>query len=150
MTQLIAFILALTFSLSPTTGVADSAAGVTRFTTVDIFLDTGDFPLAAYQLDFNAAVGDVRIVGIEGGEHTAFSEPPFYDPKAIQQERVILASFNTAGADSLPTGRTRIATVHLHVNGESEPKFTASLTAVADDRGELIPHALVEIQGHNP
>src|SRR6185503_6777104 len=63
-----------------------------RFNALDIFVDSGTRPLAAYQLTFTATTGDVKIVSIEGGEHPAFKEPPNYDPQAIQQERAILAA----------------------------------------------------------
>src|SRR5258708_11805614 len=69
--------------------------GRSRFCAVDIFVDSGSTPLAAYQLSFAVTNGLAKIVGIEGGEHAAFRQPPFYDPKAIQNEIAILASFNT-------------------------------------------------------
>src|SRR5512140_2968924 len=80
--------------------------GRSRFGAVDIYVDSGSTPLAAYQLEFTATNGVAKIVGIEGGEHTAFRQPPFYDPKAIQHERVILAGFSTADAAGLPIGKT--------------------------------------------
>ncbi len=103
--------LAVVFGAVAESDVTDRSA--TRFTTVDIYLDSGDMPLAAYQLQFKATEGEVKIVGIEGGEHDAFSEPPYYDPEAIQRERVIIAAFNTSDASQLPAGRTRVATIHL-------------------------------------
>ena len=69
-------------------------------------MDSGSTPLAAYQIEFTATNGIARIVGIEGGAHPAFRQPPFYDPKAIQHEHVIIASFSTANAADLPTGKT--------------------------------------------
>jgi len=47
-----------------------------RFQTVDIFVDSNEQPLAAYQLEMVAESGEVRIAGIEGGEHAAFKSPP--------------------------------------------------------------------------
>ena len=52
-----------------------------RFVAVDIFVDSQDKSLAAYQLEFSVTNGVAKIVGIEGGEHPAFREAPFYDPK---------------------------------------------------------------------
>jgi hypothetical protein len=75
-----------------------------RFLTVDIFVDTKDKPLAAYQIEFSATNTVAKIVGIEGGEHPAFRDAPYYDPKALQQERVILAAFSTEPDNRLPTG----------------------------------------------
>lgn len=149
MTMWFAWILSLALLLNPVADTAVDNPGQTHFSTVDILLDSGDNTLAAYQLEFKATAGDVKIVGIEGGEHPTFNEPPFYDPKAMQQQRVILASFNTADADDLPTGRTRIATIHLHVTGETEPQFAIDLTVAADEQGNPI-HAETELQGHNP
>jgi hypothetical protein len=93
-----------------------------RFRAVDIFVDSKDKPLAAYQLEFSVTGADAKIVGIEGGEHAAFSTPPFYDPKAMQQERVIIAAFSTNAVSRLPQGRTRVATIHLQTRATSEPE----------------------------
>src|SRR5262249_13411254 len=90
-----------------------AAAGRSRFCAVLISVDSGSTPLAAYQLRFAVTNGTAKIVGIEGGEHPAFREAPFYDPKAIQNEVAIIASFNTAPAAELPKGKTRVATIHL-------------------------------------
>src|SRR5580765_8487964 len=84
-----------------------------RFRTVDIFVDTQGAPLAAYQLEFAITNSAARIVGIEGGEAPAFRQPPYYDPKAMQQERVIIAAFTTEPAGNLPRSKTRVATIHL-------------------------------------
>ncbi len=150
MTGLIAFILMLAVSFSPAPNVAtDEVASDSRFTTVDIYLDSGDTPLAVYQLEFKATAGQVKIVGIEGGEHPAFSEPPYYDSKAIQQQRVILASFNTADATELPAGKSRVATIHLQVAGEAKPQYAIELTVAADDRGDPI-QATAEFQEQTP
>lgn len=109
-----------------------------RFRTVDISLDTKDKPLAAYQLEFSATAGDVKIVGIEGGDHPAFSQPPFYDPKAMQHDRVIIAAFSTEAADRLPKGKTRVATIHTQTKGTVEPKFELKLQAAANAGGNKI------------
>lgn len=115
--------LAILFFSLTLAGLAQEAAPKTvsaRFTVVDVYVDAGDKPLAAYQLDFRATNANAKIVGIEGGEHPAFKAPPFYDPLAMQQERVIIAAFSTAAADKLPRGKTRIVTIHFQTSG-SEP-----------------------------
>ncbi len=109
-----------------------------QFRTVDISLDTKGKPLATYQLEFSATAGDVKIVGIEGGEHPAFAQPPFYDPKAIQHNRVIIAAFSTETADKLPKGKTRVATIHVQTKGTGELKFELKLQAAADAGGNKI------------
>ena len=109
-----------------------------RFRAVDIFIDSRETPLAAYQLEFSVKGGSARVVGVEGGEHPAFNEAPFYDPKAIQQERVIIAAFNTASPDKLPKGKTRVATIHLQVSGEQAPEYTVNLATAATSTGRKI------------
>lgn len=108
-----------------------------RFEAVDIFIETRDKPLAAYQLEFAITNGVAKIVGLEGGEPAAFREAPFYDPKAIQHERVIIAAFNTSSP--APSGRTRVATIHLQVSGELPKEFEVKLQVSADGRGNKIP-----------
>ncbi|NOS71228.1 MAG: hypothetical protein HOP33_15010 [Verrucomicrobia bacterium] len=109
-----------------------------EFRAVEVFLNATNAPLAAYQLEFKAVGGDVKIVGIEGGEHPAFAGPSFYDPQAMQQERVILAAFSTNSVTQLPTGRTRVATIHLQVRHGSKLKFETKLEAAADSNGNKI------------
>lgn len=107
-----------------------------RFAAVDVSVDAGNKPLAAYQLEFEATSGQVKIVGIEGGEHAAFKPAPYYDANAIQHERVILAAFSTAAAGELPAGRTRVATIHVQITGEVEPDYAVKLTASATADGK--------------
>ena len=115
-----------------------SEEGSVRFSAVDIFVDSNSTPLAAWQLEFAATNGTVKIVGIEGGDHDAFRHPPFYDPKAMQHERVILAAFSTDAAEKLPTGRTRVATIHLQILGSQQPAFELKLHAAAGPDGNRI------------
>jgi hypothetical protein len=110
-----------------------------RFQAVDIFVDTKDKPLATYQVEFTVTGGNAKIVGIEGGEHPAFAEPPFYDSKAMQHERVIIAAFSTAVADKLPKAKIRVATIHLQISGEDELKFEAKLQTAASADGNKLP-----------
>ena len=112
--------------------------GRSRFCAMDIFVDSGSTPLAAYQLEFAATNGVAKIVGIEGGEHSAFRQPPFYDPKAMQHERVIIASFSAAPAASLPTGKTRVATIHFQTAGTQLPQFELKLQTAGDSQGNKI------------
>ena len=107
----------------------------TRFAPVHIYLDSGDRPLAAYQFELRAAKGRIWIVGVEGGAHAAFKEAPYYDPAALMHDRIIIAAFT--GQD-FPTGRTRIATIHLQVTGDTAPEYELELTVAADDKGESI------------
>jgi hypothetical protein len=112
--------------------------GRSRFRAVDIYLDAKGTPLAAYQLEFAVTNVVVKVVGIEGGDHPAFRNPPFYDPKAIQHERVILGAFSTDAAEKLPTGKTRVATIHLQAFGDADPEFKLKLQVAADSSGARI------------
>ena len=127
---------------------AKEAAPAVRFQAVDIYVDSMNQPLAAYQIEFAANTEAVKIVGIEGGEHPAYKEAPYYDPRAIQREQVVIAAFNTTDADNLPTGRTRIATVHLQISGDVEPGFIARLKTAATIQGEKVD-ATVAAQERN-
>jgi hypothetical protein len=128
---------ALICSLS-LTSAQQTTINTIRFQAVEVLVDSKDVALAAYQLDFTVTSGNAKIVGIEGGKHPAFAEAPFYDPKAIQQERVILAAFSTQPADKLPIGTTRVATIHLQISGADELKFETKLTTAASSDGNKI------------
>jgi len=112
--------------------------GRSRFSAVDIYIDSKSAPLAAYQIEFSATNGTAKIVGIEGGDSAAFHEPPFYDTKAIQHDRVIIAAFNTSSADKLPSAKTRIATIHLQIVGDQSPQFQITLQVAANFDGNRI------------
>lgn len=118
-----------------------------RFAPVHIYLDSGNKPLAAYQFELKATTGQIRIVGVEGGEHPAFQESPYYDPAALMNERIIIAAFNTG--DDLPTGRTRIATIHLQVLGDAEPQYELDLAVAADADGRELAAELALEKGDN-
>ena len=119
-------------------------AGV-RFAPLHIYLDSGNSSLAAYQFEVRAvrepplqpAAGQIKIVGVEGGQHKAFKEAPYYDPAALANDRIIIATFST-GSD-LPKGRTRIATIHLQIVGDAEPEYDLKLAVAADADGKEIP-----------
>src|SRR5262245_32375193 len=67
-----------------------------HFVVVDVTLDSGTTPLAAYQLEIVSTNKAVKIVGIEGGDSAAFRQPPYYDPAAMQGGRVVLGAFSLA------------------------------------------------------
>lgn len=108
-----------------------------RFAPLHIYLDSGNRPLAAYQFELKATAGQIKIVGVESGEHKAFKEAPYYDPAALANDRIIIAAFNTGR--ELPKGRTRIATIHLQITGDIEPEYELNLTVAADADGKEIP-----------
>jgi hypothetical protein len=108
-----------------------------RFAPLHIYLETCNL-LAAYQFELKATAGQIKIVGVEGGDHEAFKEAPYYDKTALlNKERIIIAAFSTSR--DLPTGRTRIATVHLQIAGDVEPQYELELNVAADGNGKEIP-----------
>ncbi len=108
-----------------------------RFAPLHIYLDSSNKMLAAYQFELKAAAGQIKIVGVEGGQHKAFKEAPYYDPAALANDRIIIAAFNTDR--ELPKGRTRIATIHLQIVGDAEPDYELKLVVAADANGKEIP-----------
>ena len=109
-----------------------------RFAPLHVYLDSAGNGLAAFQFELKATAGQVKIVGVEGGSHEAFSKtPPYYDPAALANNRIIIAAFSTQ--PNLPRGRTRIATLHLQILGDAEPQYELTLTVAADADGEKIP-----------
>ncbi len=113
------------------------AAGTSRFEAVDVFVDAGNQRLAAWQLELSCTANDVRIVGIEGGEHPAFKEPPYYDKRAMNNNRVIIAAFSTD--DDLPLGRSRVARIHVQIQGPGGRTWLSELTTAAIADGTRIP-----------
>ncbi len=114
---------------------AFAGAEQTRFVAMDIFIDPKGEPLAAYQLEIAAPAG-VKIVGVEGGEHPEFRKAPYYDPKGMQRERLIVAAFSTADNGKLPSRQTRVLTLHLESMGDQTPKLETTLKLTAASNGE--------------
>lgn len=143
MKALVALILALA-SISVAHGQATKPAesASTRFGVVDVFVDSQGESLAAYQFEFKSETGHVKLVGIEGGDAEPFKTPPYYDPAAMGQGRVILAAFSTDGG--LPHGRSRVARLHVMIDGLAEnesPKYVTTLDVAADGEGRSIKGA---------
>ena len=102
-----------------------------RFAYVDVYLDSAERSLAAYQVEFSAA-SDVKILSLEGGEHVAFKAAPYYDPTALNQNRVVLAAYSTG--EALPTARTRVARVHVQAAGAVTPRVKLVVAGSTDAR----------------
>jgi len=98
-----------------------------RFAAVNVYIDPGGEPLAAYQFELTGQGAEVKLVGVEGGEHQAFADAPYYDPKANLRNRIIVAAFNTG--ENLPHRQTRVATVMVEVTGPV--RWLASLDVAA-------------------
>jgi len=108
-----------------------------RFAAVDMFVDSGEQPLAAYQFELKVTAGEVALVGVEGGEHRAFQAPPYYDPRALAQQRIVVAALD-AGSD-LPHGKTRVARLMVRVSGTQTPAYEATLVVAASDEAKPSP-----------
>jgi len=143
--SLILICVAITL-LAPAVGRADRVIDKkVRFAPLHVYLDSGDKALAAYQFELKARPGSIKIVGVEGGEHPAFKEAPYYDPAALMNDQIIIAAFNT-GSD-LPQGRTRIATIHLQITGETDPDYQLELIVAGDAEGQDLPAELTLKRG---
>jgi len=118
-------------------GPDNIAADAVRFEAIDVFVTTGESALAAYQFELQSVSQGVEIVGIEGGEHEAFAAPPYYDPNAMNNNRVILAAFSTA--KQLPTGRSRVARIHVQLEGPGAKEYRTKLSVSANSDGQNIP-----------
>ena len=118
-------------------GPADIAEDSSRFEAIDVYVNSGNQRLAAWQLEVKSTANDVQIVGIEGGEHPAFQEAPYYDKRAMNNNRVIIAAFSTG--DDLPSGRSRVARIHVQVRGPGARTWLSELTTSATADGTRIP-----------
>jgi len=115
----------------------DVTEDTSRFEAIDVFVDSGNQRLAAWQLEVKSETNDVQIVGIEGGEHPAFAEPPYYDQRAMNSNRVIIAAFSTG--DDLPSGKSRVARIHVQLRGPGATAWLSELTTAAAGDGTKIP-----------
>ncbi len=128
-------VLAAAVDQSPTTSRAIAPVGA-GFSTVDLFVDSGNQPLAAWQMEFKATAGRVEIVGIERGDDKNFQDPPYYDPAAMSGNRVVVGAFNIT--DRLPVGKIRVARLHLHVSGGEKPVYAVNLIVAGNKEGKPI------------
>jgi hypothetical protein len=148
----VAILVLLTLqTVAQTPSSSPTSQNVVHFTHADIVIDPHGTPLAAYQVEFVADPSRVTLVGIEGGEHTAFKQPPYYDPKALSGHRVIVAALNT-GSD-LPREKTRVARLHLRIVGTQQtppPDMSAKLTVAASAKDEAIGADVTVSEGANP
>ena len=116
-----------------------------RFRALDVFVDSGAEPLAAWQIEIISSDPRSKIVGVEGGDTKHFAPAPYYDPRALEGGRIIIAAFTTE--EGPPAGRVRVARVHMTESGAAgEPTYSARLMAGARQGGDRID-ARVELVG---
>ncbi len=119
---------------SQSTESPQKADGNIRFEAIDVYIDSGTQALSAYQLTLTAKGGQMKVVGVENGEHPAFAKAPYFDRKAVQQgkaDKIIVAAFHTGAAKDLPKGRTRVTTIHVQTNGAQDLTYEVKLKVAA-------------------
>ena len=146
LTAIVRAVVCLAMFASVLIGVLGAAPAPTTdasFTYVDVSIDPHGSPLAAYQFELRATAGDVKLVGIEGGEHAAFTKPPYYDTRALLNDRIVIAAFNT-GTD-LPSAKTRVARLMVRVTGPVAPKYDVKLQVAASSDAKPLGRATVSL-----
>jgi hypothetical protein len=126
------------FGAAPSTTTSGAS-----FTYVDVSIDPHGTPLAAYQFELRATSGEVKLVGIEGGEHAAFAKPPYYDTRALLNDRIVIAAFNT-GSD-LPSAKSRVARLMVRVGAGERPKYDVKIQVAASTDAKPIDAANISI-----
>jgi hypothetical protein len=127
MTRLLTLLLIATLSL----GAAQNQPPASRFAAVDLIIDPAGQPLAAWQLEFAAEPGQISLVGVETGDHPAYTaRPPYYDPAALAGNRIILGDYSLA--PDLPKKPFRAARLMLEIRGDANPQYVTKLIAAAN------------------
>ncbi len=115
---------------SPSPVVVASA----RFAAFDVFVDSGEQALGAWQFEWSAG-GGVHVVGVEGGDGV-FAKAPYHDPATLESGHVTVAAFAVDGA--LPRGVCRVATMHVAIDDGATAAPAVILTACANGAGETV------------
>lgn len=126
-----------------TAPLAEAVAAV-QFASLDVIIDSPE-PLAAWQFELTDQNGSMLVVGIENGDSAAFTDAPYYDLDAVQNglaERIIVADFNAQPSAALPTGATRVATIHVRYDAFTDPDYSLRLMAAGNAAGEPIDAAI--------
>lgn len=124
---------------------AQEAAAAVRFATLEVYVESAE-PLAAWQFELTESTGAMAVVGVENGDSAAYPEAPHYDRAVMERasaDRIIVADYSLAARDELPSGRTRVATVHVRLTGTRAPDFELQLTAAGNAEGERITAAAI-------
>ena len=114
-------------------------ASAAEFRAVNVYLDA-PAPLAAWQFELTSSSG-MQVVGIEQGDSPVFDDAPYYDREVLrlgQTDRVIVADYSLDDPVSLPTGRVRIATVHLMLEDGGFDDLALTLVTATNEEGRVI------------
>ena len=154
LTRVMVLLVVTTAGLSPVPRPAEPEGGepAAGFAAVPVYVDPGGRPLAAYQFALSATNANLRVVGLENGEHPAFATPPYHDPAAIAEgdagARIVVADFSLRAADALPTARVRVTTVMVQVTrlpgvaADARVDYRLELMAAGDPAGDRIDAVL--------
>jgi len=126
MKNLFIALVLLSFSIS---GQSHADEHDFRFAAVDVYLDSAE-PVAAWQFELDDRAGVMKVVGVEQGDSPAYARAPYYDREAVRlgdADRIIVADYSLANAVELPSGRVRVATVHLMLNSDDDADFSLFL-----------------------
>jgi len=146
MVPVIFLMLGLLGGSAPEANRVDATQPNVRFAAFDVMIDSGKMPLAAYQVKIVATSGDVALVGIEGSDQSAFAAAPYYDKHAILNKQIIVAAYSLAG--SLPTGKTRVATLMVRLGSSAKPDWQITLQVAGGADGKPI-NATASIVQHS-
>jgi hypothetical protein len=136
------FVLITMLLLVPLTHAAE-----TPFAAVDVYIDTNE-PIAAWQFELLETNASMKVVGVENGESAAFDRAPYYDREAVQlgtADRIVVAAYSLAERQSLPSGRTRVATIHVMLAAGQSPEYRINLIAAAAHDGQHID-AIISVE----
>lgn len=122
-----AFLLAAAAGLVVHSAAGRSEPAAPQFQPLEVYIES-DRAVAAYQVEIRVVGGTAAFVGVEGGE-APFDDAPFYDPKALLDQRIVIAALSTDSA--LTPGRHRVATVHVREVGNGA-RYQIRLQAAAD------------------
>ena len=88
----------------------------------------------------------IRFVPVDNRIALRSVELPSF-PHSDPADRIIVADYSLAGDTELPSGRTRVATVHVRLDGFQTPDFELQLIAAGNAEGQRIPaEAVLELQ----
>ena len=119
---------------------AQSTETDVRFAALDVYVISAE-PLAAWQFELRESSGRMRVVGVENGESAAFGEAPYYDLAVVNEgaaDRVIVADYSMRPAGELPSGRSRVATIHVQLEGAAGPDYVLNLMAAGGIDGQPV------------
>lgn len=109
-----------------------------NFVPVDVYVDSGAEQIVAYQLELTYDRGKVQVLSLEGGDPEAFGDAPHYDPAGMRGGRIVIAAFTTDDAGA-PSGRHRLARLHLRLAPGASADIEARVVIAARPGGEPIP-----------